>query len=279
MRTEPILQCHILLLVSFSMGAQSWNWNPEDSHPCNIPRRMTRQGILEVFGSSGIPPLFPDPIVITADDASNASQNDSFRNMTTKDDLLRFFGTDFEVTLSSSNSLSERRRTVLLSQYLDEIMTARETTPDQLSNESWYLFGETYSDEWIELLDHYDLPPCYTCTGEWAVALAFGIGNRGSGVQWHTHGPGFSEAIHGRKHWILYPPKKPPDFHKDQSSRQWMETTYWTADPKPMECTLEPGDLIYFPDRWWHATINLDPYTVFVSSFTTEHDITMTDEL
>jgi hypothetical protein len=34
---------------------------------------------------------------------------------------------------------------------------------------------------------------------------------------------------------------------------------------------VNPGDLLYFPDRYWHATVNLDPYTAFVSSFTTEH--------
>ena len=39
----------------------------------------------------------------------------------------------------------------------------------------------------------------------------------------------------------------------------------------PWECTLEEGDMIYFPDKWHHATINLDSYTVFVSTFTTEH--------
>jgi hypothetical protein len=36
---------------------------------------------------------------------------------------------------------------------------------------------------------------------------------------------------------------------------------------------VNPSDIIYFPDRFWHATINLDPYTVFVSSFTTEHGV------
>ena len=34
---------------------------------------------------------------------------------------------------------------------------------------------------------------------------------------------------------------------------------------------VHPGDLLYFPDRYWHATINLDPYTAFVSTFTQEH--------
>lgn len=154
------------------------------------------------------------------------------------------------------------------------------------------MFGETYEKTWKELLlKHYELPSCYTCIPEY-VTLSFGIGNRGSGVTWHTHGPGFSETIHGKKHWVLYPPSKkpPPYFHKDQSSRQWMEYVYSTnitkakASPtiqRPYECTLQPGDMLYFPTEWWHATINLDSYTVFVSTFTTEHnmeDFTRTDE-
>ena len=103
------------------------------------------------------------------------------------------------------------------------------------------------------------------------MALSFGIGNRGSGVQWHVHGPGFSEAIHGCKHWVLYQEK--PDFHKDQTSRNWMEYNYnaKSLNDRPYECTFNPGDLVYFPDMWWHAMINLDPYTAFVSPFTQEH--------
>jgi len=107
------------------------------------------------------------------------------------------------------------------------------------------------------------------------VSLSFGIGGRGSGVQWHTHGPGFSETIHGRKHWVLYP--KVLDvkgFNKDLSSRHWMEEIYTSLDhhERPWECTVHPEEMIYFPDGWHHATINLDPYTVFVSSFTWEWD-------
>ena len=113
------------------------------------------------------------------------------------------------------------------------------------------------------------------------IALSFGIGNVGSGVQWHVHGPGFSEAIHGKKHWILSK-DKPLNYHPDQTSRNWMEYVYTSLaedesksssppSQKYYECTLHPGDLIYFPDMWWHATINLDRYTAFVSTFTQEH--------
>lgn len=33
------------------------------------------------------------------------------------------------------------------------------------------------------------------------------------------------------------------------------------------ECCIEPGELLYFPDLWMHATLNLDRYNVFLSVF------------
>lgn len=162
-------------------------------------------------------------------------------------------------------------------QYLEETISS-EALPHHKSNESWYFFGETYSNKWIKFLQHYHLPPCQTCstTSRELSALSFGIGNRGSGVQWHIHGPGFSQCLHGRKHWVLYPPTTPPLYNVNYTSRFWMEHVYTNLSKEedlPYECTLYPGDMIYFPDRWYHATINLDRYTAFISTFTTEHDI------
>ena len=33
------------------------------------------------------------------------------------------------------------------------------------------------------------------------------------------------------------------------------------------ECVLEPGDMLYFPNSWQHATLNLDKFNLFVSVF------------
>jgi len=193
--------------------------------------------------------------------------------MTSLSKMPELLPDNYHVTLTSSNSFSARRRIIRLSQYLNETILV-EILPSQLSNETWYLFGETYSPEWKELLHLYCLPPCQTCTRELS-ALAFGIGGRGGGVQWHIHGPGFSQALHGRKHWVLYPPEKKPEYDPDYTSRHWMEQVYTSLKKEdlPYECTLNPGDLIYFPDHWHHATLNLDNYTAFVSTFTTEHGI------
>ena len=280
------------VLVLFVLLCRStFSWNPADTdHPCTIPRVTVNH-----FGPHGLPSLYPSPVILLLSQQEEAFSKDASRKSykeiirrTERDGILAWFGNDFAVTLSSSNAISEHRRTVPLSTYLEEIhSTSTESTNSTAlvpANETWYLFGETHSSEWIEFLQPYPLPPCRSCDDH-RVTLSFGIGNQGSGVQWHTHGPGFSETLHGRKHWMLLPPSStpPPGYHKDQSSRQWMEDVYPMYDSsngtfasdqskRIWECTLYPGEAIYFPDRWWHATINLEPYTAFISTFTTEHD-------
>ncbi len=322
-----------------SLSKRKWNWEPRSSsHPCNI-RRLSQSELLHTFGPLGVPNLYPYPLVIYPDhhpqnDATKNNyyigRNPSFANMTTLEHLTFNFSPDFNVTLTGSDSLSTHRRTVPLSQYLLEILDSNknlkrpgETLPDQLGNETWYLFGETYTKEWAEFLQHYNLPTCQSCTPlhrqQNMIALSFGVGNIGSGVQWHHHGPGFSETIHGRKHWVLYPPQSRPIYKIEYASRHWMENIYPTlenwndqdlkmesrrhedflmkgkrgiekqlhysdmmgkdhksvdvieeeapSNKKPWECTINAGELI-----WHHATINLERYTVFVSSFTTEYD-------
>ncbi|XP_060116614.1 jmjC domain-containing protein 8 isoform X3 [Heteronotia binoei] len=90
----------------------------------------------------------------------------------------------------------------------------------------------------------------------------------GSGVPFHWHGPGYSEVIFGRKRWFLYPPEKTPEFHPNKTTLSWLLDTYPYLPPweRPIECTIHPGEVLYFPDRWWHATLNLDT-SVFISTF------------
>jgi len=313
--------------------SNKWRWEPTSKdHPCTI-NRISHTELHSLFGDTGLPNLYPYPLVIYPDDDEWKEQRLKFTNLTTLDNLPTNFPADFKVTLTGSDSLSTHRRSIPLKQYLDEeVLNANNgsgiTAPDKLGNETWYLFGETFTEDWTAFLKHYDpLPPCASCTPlhqmQGMVALSFGIGNIGSGVQWHLHGPGFSETIHGRKHWVLYPPEYRPSYNLDYASRHWMEYTYpdlkdWTdtdmqidkkahtefyqrwknrhsipipksrrdkgrmidimgieqgtSSKKPWECIIHEGEMIYFPDQWHHATINLEKYTVFVSSFTTEHE-------
>ncbi|KAG7153676.1 JmjC domain-containing protein 8-like [Homarus americanus] len=90
----------------------------------------------------------------------------------------------------------------------------------------------------------------------------------GTGVPFHFHGPGFAETIWGRKRWFMYPPDVNPNFHPNRTTLQWLIEDYpkMKDDPNLYECTLLPGEIIYFPDKWWHATLNLDS-SVFISTF------------
>jgi len=262
--------------IDIRINDQQFKWNLDSEHNCNV-KRMSLDELLDMF-KGGLPPLYHEPLLIYNKNADYSIPSpltgcihDAFTNKSSQSSITKILPDEFNVTLSSSNSFSAHRLTIPLTQYLDETIST-ETFPHQLSNETWYLFGETYSEEWKTFLHDFCLPPCQTCNQDLS-ALAFGIGGRGSGVQWHTHGPGFSQSIHGRKHWVLYPPKQKPVYDPDYTSRYWMEETYMKMEEKdrPYECTLFPGEMIYFPDKWHHATINLDPYTAFVSTFTTEH--------
>lgn len=173
-----------------------WNWDPYSHHPCNI-QRITHTELIRRFGALGVPNLYPYPLVIVPDGGSNKkARNEHFANLTTQEHLPLNFPTEFNVTLTGSDSLSSHRRTIPLKQYLYEItnINGGETHPDQLGNQTWYLFGETHSGEWANFLRQYNLPPCHSCTQmhyhQSLIALSFGIGNVGSGVQWHLHGPG-----------------------------------------------------------------------------------------
>lgn len=224
-------------------------WDPKGDHPCNI-EQISMKDFIEKYGQ--LQSLFPRPLIISnnVSDTSNLfnKRNQHFRNLARSDSILRSFPENFNITLSSSNSFSEHRRDIPLASYLEEIRVP--TNAEMKSNETWYLFGETFSPEWKSFLRSYELPPCQACNifDEFLVALSFGIGSSGSGVSWHIHGPGFSEAIHGRKHWILYSPENRPDFHPDQTSLNWMHYNYSiieNIEDRPLQCTLFPGDILY----------------------------------
>jgi len=154
-------------------------------------------------------------------------------------------------------------------------------TLENQGNETFYLFGSTDGDLWEEFLSRYvrpttvypsetlkSLDPCaLSAQKEWT-ALSFGIAGLNSGVPFHFHGPGFLQVLHGRKEWYLYPPDSHPLFHPNESTYFWYSNVLPTLKEAPTHrCILEPGDVIYFPDRWLHATLNLDEYTAFIATF------------
>uniref|UniRef100_A0A3Q2XMF9 Jumonji domain containing 8 n=1 Tax=Hippocampus comes TaxID=109280 RepID=A0A3Q2XMF9_HIPCM len=201
---------------------------------------------------------YSTPVVITG-----LTDNTKFRSLCSKWNLLTTYG-DRQVRLSTANTYSYTKVDMSFRDYVDDLL--RPQSPDVLGSDTLYMFGDNNLSEWRSLLDVYE-PPAFLLPGTHR-AFSFGIAGPGTGVPFHWHGPGFSEVIYGRKRWFLYPPDEGPPFHPNMSTLSWLRDVYPGLPPHqaPLQCTIRPGQVLYFPDRWWHATLNLDT-SIFISTF------------
>tara|TARA_B100000214_G_scaffold375563_1_gene362719 strand:+ start:5511 stop:6191 length:681 start_codon:yes stop_codon:yes gene_type:complete len=85
--------------------------------------------------------------------------------------------------------------------------------------------------------------------------LSFGGGFRG--VDFMQHCSAWIGMISGRKLWQFADPKfKYIDTSCDNQSN----------DHRIKKCIVNKTDVVYVPDMWWHATCNLDPYTIAIGT-------------
>ncbi|XP_051905832.1 jmjC domain-containing protein 8 [Hippocampus zosterae] len=231
------------------------NLSVEDEGPCNLEvvdgSSLSLRHFLDSYAYSM-------PVVITG-----LTDNTKFRSLCSKWNLLTTYG-DRQVRLSTANTYSYTKVDVSFRDYVDDLL--RPQSPDVLGSDTLYMFGDNNLSEWRSLLDVYE-PPVFLLPGT-SRAFSFGIAGPGTGVPFHWHGPGFSEVIYGRKRWFLYPPDEGPPFHPNMSTLSWLRNVYPGLPPHqaPLQCTIRPGQVLYFPDRWWHATLNLDT-SIFISTF------------
>ena len=208
-----------------------------------------------------------EPVIVVG-----AKDNSRCRDVCRKDALLAAYG-DHEVILSSANTFSHDKLEVPFREYLGSLFAPQDI--DTPANNSWYLFGDNNHKEWEAVFSEYQQPEYILDDerlGGFTAALSFGIGASGTGVPFHVHGPGFSEVLWGRKRWFLTHKDEKPDFSPDETTLMWLRTRYYSIMQsdfrgKLFECTIGPGEALYFPDHWWHATLNIGE-TVFMSTFT-----------
>lgn len=224
----------------------------EEEH-CTVERRahLTYPEFMQHYA-------FLKPVIL-----QGLTDNSRFRALCSRENLLASFG-DNVVRLSTANTYSYQKVDLPFQEYVEQLLHPQD--PTSLGNDTLYFFGDNNFTEWAPLFQHYSPPP-FRLLGT-TPAYSFGIAGAGSGVPFHWHGPGFSEVIYGRKRWFLYPPEKTPEFHPNKTTLAWLQETYPSLAPstRPLECTIQAGEVLYFPDRWWHATLNLDT-SVFISTF------------
>jgi len=261
-RVQGIVSGFVCLYLTYSYIRDSdthnyWNRTRRDMSdgPCNIPRINAKDVSQEEFLQKY---AHHTPVLIEGGD-----DNLDFRRMCQRGNLLQSWG-DATVKLSSANTYSYGTKDVTLRHYIETMITPQNL--NTLANETYYFFGYNDMDEWKEFFDAYRLPP-YELPAH-THALSFGLAGPGSGVPFHFHGPGFAETLHGRKRWFLTPHHVQPEFNPNKTTLQWYVEDYEriVSEIDLYECTISPGEIIYFPDRWWHATLNLDT-AVFISTF------------
>ena len=114
-------------------------------------------------------------------------------------------------------------------------------------------------------LDAYAPPPEFargSYTAEWAsTSPRLTVGAAGSGIAFHLHAATYTELFYGRKRWSLYAPGTLPKVGYNPAAPHitWVESIWPTLSPaeRPLECVQGPGDVLYIPDGWEHATLNL----------------------
>ena len=197
-------------------------------------------------------------IVVGATDAQ------PFALMTQRQTMLYCFA-DFDVTLSTANKNSYSKYESSFKYYAESLM--QPVTLEASGAATKYFFGDNRHDEWGALFKHYRQPVQYIFSH---ASLSFGSGGSGSGVPFHTHGHVFAEVLHGRKRWFLKAPGEEPRFDPDESSLRWATQvlpTYSIDEQREiLDCVAGPGEMIYIPSHWHHATLNLGE-TVFMSTF------------
>jgi len=159
-----------------------------------------------------------------------------------------------------------------------------------------YLFDNTFGERAPEILTEYQKPqyfpddffdllnshPQDRPSFRWLL-----VGPPRAGSTFHKD-PNFTSAWHGliigKKKWILFPPDfvplgifPSPDGQQvtgPETMVQWFIDFYKEKTPvKPIECTLNAGELMFIPSQWWHSVINLEESVAITQNYVSKSNL------
>lgn len=150
------------LLASFAI--QCWGSlfvNQTLQYPCNIKKVFVKS--TEETGN--IIKKFPqEPVIFVG----ARDRNQVLAKAASRKTLRELHGNTM-VTLASSNTYSHDTVDMTMAEYLDMLERDAHVSTDARANETFYLFGNNFSDLFKRLEKHYVLPPCAHCksAGAW----------------------------------------------------------------------------------------------------------------
>ncbi|CAE7316584.1 Jmjd8 [Symbiodinium sp. CCMP2456] len=133
-----------------------------------------------------------------------------------------------------------------------------------------YLFDFGEFMEQSGLSANWSLPPVLEQLGTYdtsSVPLRLALGSTGQGMPFHSHEDSYHLQLQGRKRWGIYAPGKMTRtgvLHSEDYTA-WLRFRRRGRGfvPPQWECVSEPGDLLYVPEGFQHATASLG-YSVAV---------------
>ena len=106
-------------------------------------------------------------------------------------------------------------------------------------------------------------------------------GPAGSGSPPHYHMAAVNVLVYGRKRWTLLPPNDA--VYGALPVREWHAAGGPEAlrdqGHRVLECVQRPGDMLYVPDHWGHAVLNMEPSVGFATEVATARGHSMRLEL
>ncbi|KAK7102585.1 uncharacterized protein [Littorina saxatilis] len=223
------------------------------SDKCNIERVSVADLNPDRFESEY---RFKKPVIVTF---PHGARDWTDPRMWSLDSLNRSYG---EWVMGFGNSLEIIRRggngpqTSTFSQFIDRISQEKNSTSGL---PMYYIFDrDFYYDSSLPATIR--LPPYFPSDKKQQDSIFF-LGASGSGVVFHKHADTWNGVVFGKKRWFLYPMHHTPPggVHHGYSILDWFELVYpnLTAEQRPLECVQEGGEILYLPEGFYHATLNI----------------------
>lgn len=134
----------------------------------------------------------------------------------------------------------------------DKYVTIREYFAADAQRATSVIFENDYHTVHSLIRDGYDLPRLLQDVHGSPI---FSAGRQHTGVGFHRHNESWLAQVRGRKMWLLLPAGSP----RPEALPPWW---YLRKRPSGMRVyILEPGEIFFIPNMWWHATWNLDEIT------------------
>ena len=86
--------------------------------------------------------------------------------------------------------------------------------------------------------------------------LYLAVGESGSGTHFHKHSEGWNLQLHGHKHWLLMPLDSMPRNYPE-TVQSILDTSRKVNDSRVLRCTVHPGQVLFLPESFYHATISI----------------------